>query len=102
MSRFVHASMAQVRRVAHRPLATRLSAGVALVALALLAGCGEREQALQPGASSGTYQGKPDGKPWDNKATSYGASQWPQGDRGAWERVIKTRNQAQNEYARTQ
>lgn len=80
----------------------RLVAALVVATTVVAAGCGEREQTLQPGASSGTYQGKPDGKPWENKPTSYGSSQWPQGDRGAWERAIKTRAQAQNEYARTQ
>ena len=93
----------QARSRSRRPLSACLAAGlVAAATLAAVAGCGEREQTLQPGASSGTYQGKPDGKPWENKPTSYGSGQWPQGDRGAWERVIKARAQAQNEYARTQ
>ena len=79
-----------------------LGAAVLALAAATATGCGERDQTLQLGSSSGTYQGKPDGKPWDNSPTSYGSSQWPQGDRGAWERAIKARNQAQNEYVRTQ
>ena len=92
----------QARSGSRRPLSACLAAGLVATALVVVAGCGEREQTLQPGASSGTYQGKPDGKPWENKPTSYGSGQWPQGDRGAWERVIKARAQAQNEYVRTQ
>jgi hypothetical protein len=40
----------------------------------------------------GHYQGKADGKPWDNESFS--------GDKGNWEATIKARNQNQNEYRR--
>ncbi|MDY0055277.1 MAG: hypothetical protein RBS46_03180 [Methyloversatilis sp.] len=68
-----------------------LSGAVCLVALAAaLAGCGEKEQVVV--YKQGQYQGKADGKPWDNESFS--------GDRGNWEATIKARNQNQNEYRR--
>jgi hypothetical protein len=62
-----------------------------LVALAVavlgLAGCGEREQVVQP-QSEKRYQGKPDTPPWGD------------GDRAGWEARIKARQLTQNEYKR--
>jgi len=66
----------------------------ALIAGALLlglAGCGERPQVVT--YKQGTYQGKPDTRPYENPPFN--------GDKAAWERAIATRNQAQNEYKRT-
>lgn len=68
-----------------------LSGAVCLIALAAaLAGCGEKEQVVV--YKQGHYQGKADGKPWDNESFS--------GDKGNWEATIKARNQNQNEYRR--
>jgi hypothetical protein len=52
----------------------------------------------------GKYQGKPDTKPWENDPASlaYTTSKWTKGDKASWENAIKTRNLAQNEYARTE
>lgn len=102
MSGRIGASGEQLRGCRRRSPHARLLAGLIVATTLAATGCGEQEQILQPGAASGTYQGKPDGRPWENKPTSYGSSEWPQGDRGAWERAIKTRAQAQNEYVRTQ
>ena len=68
-------------------------AGVSLaVAVAAgLAGCGERPQVVD--YKQGKYQGKPDQTPYEGAPFS--------GNKTEWERVIKTRNQAQNEYKRT-
>ena len=66
-----------------------IAAGVALAAL-VLAGCGERPQTIS--YKQGTYQGKPDTPPY--------AAQFDN-NRQQWENEIKTRNQAQNEYRRT-
>ena len=55
------------------------------IALAGLAGCGDREQ-LAEGPRS--YQGKPDTAPWGD------------GDRAAWEAAIKARQWTQHEYKR--
>ncbi|HEY9194074.1 MAG TPA: hypothetical protein VIO81_14490 [Methyloversatilis sp.] len=63
--------------------------GACVLALAL-AGCGDRAQVVV--YKQGQYQGKPDGKPWDNDAFS--------GDRTEWEATIRARNQNQNEYRR--
>jgi hypothetical protein len=75
-------------------------AGVALVALAGLAGCGEREQVIV--YQQGKYQGKADTKPADNDpgASLYTTSKWTKGDKASWEAAIKSRNQNQNEYTR--
>ncbi len=59
--------------------------------LAGLAGCGEKTQVTV--YKQGTYQGKPDNQPWDNDQYK--------GDRVAWEKAIKARNNGQNEYLRT-
>jgi hypothetical protein len=62
-----------------------------LVAGALLAGCGERPQVID--YKQGTYQGKPDSRPWDSEPFK--------GDQRAWELALKDRAQSQNEYKRT-
>ena len=41
----------------------------------------------------GKYQGKTDSQPWDNEQFK--------GDQAAWEKAMKARNMAQNEYKRT-
>ena len=56
-----------------------------------LAACGERPQVVN--YKQGTYQGKPDTKPY--------ASAPYNGSKEQWEQAIRTRNQAQNEYKRT-
>ena len=66
---------------------------VAVVASALaggLAACGERPQEIT--YKQGTYQGKPDTRPWDNDPFK--------GDQKAWELALKDRAQSQNEYKR--
>lgn len=63
---------------------------VALAAAFTLAGCGERPQVIT--YKSGTYQGKPDSRPWDNAPFK--------GDQRAWELALKDRAQTQNEYKR--
>lgn len=67
-----------------------LFAVVAVAAAAGVAGCGEK--AAVTVYKQGQYQGKPDKQPWDNDQFK--------GDKTAWERVIKARNEGQNEYAR--
>lgn len=69
-----------------RLLAITIAAGFAAVA----AGCGE--QAAVTVYKQGQYQGKPDKQPWDNEQFK--------GDRSAWEKAVKARNDGQNEYAR--
>ena len=73
-------------------LMSRRFAVVAAGALALLlAACGERPQVVE--YKQGTYQGKPDQLP------SAGAPL--NGNKTEWETAVKNRNQAQNEYKRT-
>ena len=54
-----------------------------------LAGCGERPQVVS--YKQGTYQGKPDSRPYEAQF---------KGNRQEWENAMTTRNQAQNEYKR--
>jgi hypothetical protein len=60
------------------------------IALAMLAGCGEKPQDIS--YRQGTYQGKPDTRPYDNPPFK--------GDQKAWELALKDRAQRQNEYKR--
>jgi hypothetical protein len=69
---------------------------VTLAALAF-AGCGQREQVAQ--AERG-YQGKPDGKSWENAPLAYDQPKWEQGNRASWEAQIKNRQLAQHEDRR--
>ena len=68
--------------------ARNLAAGLAIGAVALVAGCGDKPVVYK----QGQYQGKPDSKPWDNDQFK--------GSQVEWEKTIKTRNQSQNEYSR--
>ena len=66
------------------------SAAFALLAcVSLLAGCGDKPVVYK----QGEYQGKPDGRPWENPTFN--------GDQAAWEKAVKARNQGQDEYTRT-
>lgn len=56
----------------------------------IAAGCGEKPAVTV--YKQGQYQGKPDKQPWDNDQFK--------GDKLAWEKAIKARNEGQNEYAR--
>ena len=68
----------------------RWGAIVAGAALLVTAGCGESPSVTV--YKQGQYQGKPDTRPWDGAAFN--------GDRAAWEKAIKARNEGQNEYSR--
>ncbi|MGE5150151.1 MAG: hypothetical protein ACM3II_08530 [Rhodospirillaceae bacterium] len=63
---------------------------LAAAAAVALTACGERPQVIN--YKQGTYQGKPDSPPYDAQY---------KGNRQEWENAIKTSNQAQNEYKRT-
>ncbi len=63
--------------------------GVAAAAFALAA-CGERPQVIQ--YKQGTYQGKPDQKPYAGAPFD--------GNQQKWDNDLRQRNQAQNEYKR--
>jgi len=79
-----------------------IRSGAVLVALAGLAGCGEREQVIA--YQQGKYQGKPDTRPWENEpgASLYTTSKWTKGDKASWEAALRSRNQNQNEYTRAE
>ena len=62
------------------------SAGVVLA----LAGCGEEPTVTI--YKQGTYQGKPDNLPWQSQPFN--------SNQGEWEKVIRRRNEGQNEYVR--
>ncbi|HLS85063.1 MAG TPA: hypothetical protein VK043_02095 [Burkholderiales bacterium] len=62
-----------------------------------LAACGEREEVVQ--ADRG-YQGKPDGKPWDNEPLAYDTPKWQKGDQASWETQIRRRQLGQHEDRR--
>jgi hypothetical protein len=74
---------------------------VAVIAVFGAAGCMEVEQNAT-GQKQGKYQGKPDGKAWDNDPLAIGGgnAKWTKGDKVSWETQIKTRNNGQNEYKR--
>jgi hypothetical protein len=55
-----------------------------------LAACGERPQVVN--YKQGSYQGKPDTPPYAGDAFK--------NNKDEWERTIRSRNQAQNEYKR--
>jgi hypothetical protein len=81
--------------------ARRLVVAVAaLVAVAGLAGCGEKEQVIV--YQQGKYQGKPDTRPWENEPGTglYTTSKWAKGDKSGWETALRSRSQNQNEYVR--
>jgi hypothetical protein len=77
-------------------------AAAALIAVACMSGCGEKEQVIV--YHQGKYQGKSDSKPWDNDpaASLYTTSRWKAGDKSGWETALKARTQNQNEYTRAQ
>jgi len=56
----------------------------------IAAGCGEKPAVTV--YKQGQYQGKPDTRPWDGDQFK--------GDKAAWEKSVKARNNAQNEYVR--
>jgi hypothetical protein len=66
-----------------------------------LAACGEREQVVQP-QSEKRYQGKRDGKPWDNDSpvAELRGGKWSKGSQASWEEQIKQRQLAQHEHKR--
>jgi major membrane immunogen (membrane-anchored lipoprotein) len=80
-----------------------LLGGAALAAS--LAACGSKDDRPGSGTSggqtSGKYQGKPDTRPWENETTKFSAVKVEKGNKEAWERQIRERNQNQNEYVRT-
>ena len=62
----------------------------AAAALLSLAACGEKPAVTV--YKQGTYQGKPDNRPWESAPFNNHQSEW--------EKAIKARNVGQNEYVR--
>ena len=79
-----------------------LVAGIAMLAVGIVSGCGERSQVVE--YKQGKYQGKTDSNPWHSApgASLYTTSKWTGGDKASWESAIRTRSQGQNEYNRTE
>jgi hypothetical protein len=72
-----------------------------IVAFSLgLTACGEKEQVVV--YKQGKYQGKPDGRPWENDPpmVELRGGKWNKGDRSSWEEQIKSRQLAQHEHKR--
>jgi hypothetical protein len=72
-----------------------------LIAAFGLAACGERDQVVEQ-QSEKRYQGKRDGKPWENAplAAEFRGGNWTKGDPKSWEEQIKQRQLGQNESKR--
>ena len=69
----------------------RVAIGVALLLAALgSSGCGEKPTVTV--YKQGSYQGKPDNLPWQSQPYN--------NNQAEWEKAIKKRNEAQNEYIR--
>ena len=78
--------------------------GVALM-LTALSGCGESVDQVGQATTykQGKYQGKTDARPYDAGPSTYSQEKsWQAGDKTAWEKALKTRQQAQNEYNRAE
>jgi hypothetical protein len=72
-------------------MSARWIAPFALAAFAFAAsGCGEKPQVTV--YKQGTYQGKPDNRPWQSQPFN--------GSQRDWEKAIDGRTRYQNEYAR--
>jgi hypothetical protein len=67
-----------------------MASAAAIAAVAAFAGCGERPNVTV--YKQGSYQGKPDNVPWQSAPFN--------NNQAEWEKAIKARNDAQNEYVR--
>ena len=70
-----------------RTVAIAVAAAVAALGLSA---CGEKPSVTV--YKQGTYQGKPDNRPWESAPFS--------GNQAEWDKAIKARNIGQNEYVR--
>jgi hypothetical protein len=71
-------------------MSTRFVVALSLLAAFGLAGCGEKPNVTV--YKQGQYQGKPDNLPWQSQPFN--------NNQAEWEKTIKARNNAQNEYLR--
>lgn len=77
----------------------------AMVGVMVLSGCGESADQIGHATTykQGKYQGKTDSRPYEAGPSAYSQEKsWQAGDKAAWEKAIKTRQQAQNEYNRAE
>ena len=65
---------------------------LAAAGLLALGACGEKSNVTV--YKQGTYQGKPDNRPWESAPYN--------GNQAEWEKAIKARNLTQNEYVRVE
>ena len=73
---------------------TRQALVLALAMLAVAA-CSDRDVPYETGERS--YQGKPDGKPWEAQPLAHEDAKWTPGDRASWEAQIQRRQRGQDE-----
>ena len=78
------------RRGRVRALAAVGAALVTIAVVLVLTACGERPQVIN--YEQGTYQGKPDTRPYEAAPFN--------GNKAVWENSMRTRTQNQNEYGR--
>jgi hypothetical protein len=69
-------------------IARRVALAAGFMLVLFLAGCGDQPKVYK----QGQYQGKEDGKPWNNGQFN--------GNQVEWEKAVKARNQGQDEYTR--
>ena len=82
-----------------------VGAVVGMITVFGLSACGDSSQKLGQATTyeKGKYQGKPDTRPYETGPTAYSQEKsWQAGDKVAWEKAIKNRQQAQNEYNRAE
>lgn len=70
------------------------AAALAALAVAMLAGCGEKPQ-------TGTSHAN-DSQAWNGARDAYVVPGWKPGDKASWEEQIRQRNRGQNDYLRIQ
>lgn len=63
---------------------------------ALLAACGETDQ-----SKTSDNTNRSDVAAWEGAKNDYVAKGWTPGDKNSWEKQLRTRNQLQNEYQKT-
>jgi hypothetical protein len=62
---------------------------------ALLAGCGEKDQAKTAGNTN-----RSDVEAWKGTSGVYAVKGWSPGNKGSWENQVRARGQLQNEYVK--